>query len=140
MGQRSQGNLFWPRKLLVTIYKSFIWPHIDYGGIIYDQPNNESFCNLIERVQYNAALATTDAIKGTTQLKIYKNPEFESLRFRRWYRCLDVFYKIRTNRAPTYLYELIHSGNQAYKTRIYIILNHVVVGQIYLNTLSFHML
>ena len=39
-----------PRQSLMTIYKSFIWPLLDYGGIIYDQPNNESFCNLIERL------------------------------------------------------------------------------------------
>ena len=27
-----------PRSALLTIYKSFIRPHIDYGDIIYDQP------------------------------------------------------------------------------------------------------
>ena len=32
-----------PRKSLLTIYKSFIRPHLDYCDIIYDQPNNESF-------------------------------------------------------------------------------------------------
>ena len=25
---------------LITIYKSFVRPHLDYGDIIYDQPNN----------------------------------------------------------------------------------------------------
>ena len=30
---------------------------MDYGDIIYDQPNNDSFCNMVERVQYNAAFA-----------------------------------------------------------------------------------
>ena len=39
-----------PRQSLITIYKSFTRPHLDYGDIIYDQPNNETFCNLIERV------------------------------------------------------------------------------------------
>ena len=34
-----------PRESLLTIYKSFVRPHIDYGDIIYDQPNNEHFCN-----------------------------------------------------------------------------------------------
>ena len=32
-----------PRHSLVTIYKSFVKPHLDYGDKIYDQPNNESF-------------------------------------------------------------------------------------------------
>ena len=45
-----------PRESLITIYKSFVRPCIDYGDIIYDQPNNDSFCNMIEKVQYNAAL------------------------------------------------------------------------------------
>ena len=61
-----------PRESLVTIYKSFVRPHIDYGDITYDQHNNDSFCDMIEGVQYNAALAITGAIKGTSQLKLYK--------------------------------------------------------------------
>ena len=34
-----------PREFLITV-KSFVRPHIDYGVIIYDQPNNDSFCNI----------------------------------------------------------------------------------------------
>ena len=36
-----------PRKSLITIYKSFVRPHLDYGDLIYDQPNNESLCQQI---------------------------------------------------------------------------------------------
>ena len=75
-----------PRKSLLTIYKSFIRPHLDYCDIIYDQPNNESFCTKIERIQYNAALAITGAIKGTSQTKLYKELGLESLKFRGWFR------------------------------------------------------
>ena len=32
-----------PRNALRTIYISFVRPHQDYGDIVYDQPNNESF-------------------------------------------------------------------------------------------------
>ena len=32
---------------LITIYKSFVRPHLDYGDIISDQPNNESFTQKI---------------------------------------------------------------------------------------------
>ena len=32
-----------PRSPLLTIYKSFIRPHLDYGDIIYDQAYNASF-------------------------------------------------------------------------------------------------
>ena len=62
-----------PRKFLSTIYKFFIRPHLDYCEIISDQPNNESFCTKIEHMQYNAALAITGAIKGTSQNKLLKN-------------------------------------------------------------------
>ena len=61
-----------PRNSLLTIYKFFIRPHRDYCDIIYDQPNNESFCAKIERMQYNAALAITGVVKGTSQTKLYK--------------------------------------------------------------------
>ena len=93
-----------PKKSLITIYKSFVRPHLDYGDIIYDQPNNESFCNLIEKIQYNAALAITGAIKGTPQHKLYNELGIESLKFRRWFRRLCVFYKIKSTQIPKYLY------------------------------------
>ena len=39
-----------PRKALLILYRSFARPHLDYGDIIYDQSNNESFCNKLETV------------------------------------------------------------------------------------------
>ena len=52
---------------------------------------------MIERVQYNAALAIiTGAIKGTSQLKLYKELGFESLKFKSWFRHLCFLYKLRT--------------------------------------------
>ena len=60
-----------PRKSLVTIYKALSRPLIDYGDIIYDQPQNESFCEKIESVQYKAALAITGTMRGTSRVKIY---------------------------------------------------------------------
>ena len=106
-----------PRQSLLTIYKSFIRSHLDYGDIAYDQPNNENFCNTIENVQYNAALAITVATKGTSQLKIYNELGIESLKFRRWFRRLCVFCKIKTTKIPKYLYELIPTESHIYNTR-----------------------
>ena len=34
-----------PRRPLLTIYKCFIRPNLDYGDFIYDQPNNDSIYN-----------------------------------------------------------------------------------------------
>ena len=68
-----------PRRSVVTIYKSFIRPHIDYGGVIFDQAYNKSFHEKLENVKYNASLAITGAIKGTSKEKLYQELGFESL-------------------------------------------------------------
>ena len=51
-----------PRKSLVTKYKAFLRPLINYGDITYDQSQNESFCEKTGSVQYKAILAITGAI------------------------------------------------------------------------------
>ena len=51
-----------PRASLITIYKSFVRPHLDYGDVIYNQPNNQNVYEKIKSVQYNAFLAITCAI------------------------------------------------------------------------------
>ena len=39
---RKLQNLL-PRTALITLYKAFVRPHLDYGNIIYDQAHNTSF-------------------------------------------------------------------------------------------------
>ena len=75
-----------PRKSLLNIYKSFIRPYLDYGDVIYDQPHNDTFCRMIESVQYNAALAITGAIKGTYRERLCQELGLERLSDRRWSR------------------------------------------------------
>ena len=41
-----------PRKSLLTIYKSFIRPHLYYGDIFYDKPENQNFQNKLEKVHH----------------------------------------------------------------------------------------
>ena len=55
----------------MTIYKAFLRSLIDYGDIIFNQPQTESFCEELESVQYKAAIAITGAIQGTSRNKIY---------------------------------------------------------------------
>ena len=50
----------------MIIYKSFIWPHLDYDDVVYDRAFNESFHQSLESLQYSAAIAITDAIRGTS--------------------------------------------------------------------------
>ena len=62
-------------------------------------------------------MAITGAIKGTSQLKIYNELGFESLKFRRWFRRVCVVYKIKTNQIPKYFYELLPTESHTYNTR-----------------------
>ena len=105
-----------PRPALLTIYKCFIRPHLDYGDIIYDQAYNLSFHQKLESIQYNAALALTGAIRGSSREKLYQKLGLESLQLRRWYRKLCCFYKIYNKQAPGYLTELIPTRNETNET------------------------
>ena len=90
---------------------------IDYGNIIYDQPQNEPFCDKIESVQYKAVLAITGAIQGTSRDKLNHEIGLESLKGGRWYKRLCCMYKIMTERAPNYLINLIPKCDPTIKTR-----------------------
>ena len=98
---------YFPRKSLLCIYKSFNRPHLDYADVIYDQPQSDSFCNKIESIPYNAALAITGAIKGTSRERLYQELGLESLRERRWYRRLVYFFKIVSGNSPDYLRSML---------------------------------
>ena len=100
-------NLLLPRSCLLTIYISFVGPHLDYGDVIYDQPNNSRLSDKIESVQYNAALAITGAIRGTSKEKLYQELGLESLNDRRWFRRMSYLYKIIFTKLRPYFYELI---------------------------------
>ena len=65
IGSIKKLSLTLPRTCLLTIYKAFVRPHLDYVDIIYDKPDSESFKDWFEKVQYNAALAITGSIRGT---------------------------------------------------------------------------
>ena len=73
---------------LQYIAKSFVRSYLDYDDVLYDQPNNESLCQKIESVQYNAALTVAGAIKGISQMKLFNELGLKSLKFRRWFRKL----------------------------------------------------
>ena len=93
-----------PRLPLLTVYKSFIRPHLDCGDVIYDQAYTASFH---QSVQYNLALAITGAVRGTSKENLYHEQGLESLEKRRWYRKLCCFYKIFRNQSPQYLFNII---------------------------------
>ena len=113
---RNLSNKFL-RQALVTIYKVFIRPHLGYGDIVYDKPNNETFINKIEKAQYDAAFIIIGAIRGTSREKLYAELGLTSLKFRQWFRKLACFYKIQSTRLPKYLLQLIPTNNHFYVLR-----------------------
>ena len=68
-----------PRPALMTMYKAFVRPHLDYGDIIYDEAYNETFHQKLESIQYNAGLALLGAIRGSSREKFYHELGLESL-------------------------------------------------------------
>ena len=101
-----------PQSALLTIYRSFIRPHLDYGDIIYDKAFNESFHAKLESLQYNATLAITGAIKGSSTEKIYEELGLESLKSRRWYRKMSFLYKVLKSESASYLFNTIPNIKQ----------------------------
>lgn len=59
-----------PQNYLTAIYNSFARSYLDYGDVLYYQPNNESLFQKMERVQFNAVLTIIGVIKGISQMKI----------------------------------------------------------------------
>ena len=113
-----------PRKALLQIYKSFIRPHLDYCDIICHKPTYDDFCsncyserakshpintnceftNKIELVQYNAALAITGCVRGTSR---FLELGLTSLYDRRRLHRLTLLYKILNDLTPQYLRRFI---------------------------------
>ena len=82
----------------------------NYRNILHDQTLYNSFYEKLEAIQYNAALATPGAIRGSSREKLYQEPSFESLQQRPWYRKLCLFKKKQSAR---YLFEFIPTARQA---------------------------
>ena len=104
------------RDSLATIYKSFNRPHLDYGYVIYDQPNNDSFTDKIEQLQYKAGLAIARVIQGTSQECLYNELGLESLSSRRWCKKLCAICELLSTQCPKYLFDIIPSS-ESFDTR-----------------------
>ena len=76
---------------LFTIFKLFVWLHLDYCNITYDKSYNNTFHHKMDSIQDNAALAITGAIRGSSGKKLYQKIGLESLQQRRWYRRIFYF-------------------------------------------------
>ena len=107
--KRSSNKL--PHNVLLRIYKVFVRSHLDYGDILYDKPNNESFISRLERMQFKACLAITGTIQSASHECLYEKLGLESLIDRRWVCKLTFFYKIVKRNSPEYLSNYLKRNN-----------------------------
>ena len=75
-------------------------PHLDYGDVIYDEAYNKTFHQQLESIQYNACLALSRVIRGSSREKNYQELGLQSLQRRRWYRKLCLLHKIFKEKKP----------------------------------------
>ena len=94
------------RKVLDLSYKLYVRPHLDYGDVIYHNQRTD-LMNLVEQVQYKAALIVSGCWQGTNREKLYEELGWEYLSQRRWCRRMTMFYKILNGMAPSYLLDNI---------------------------------
>ena len=97
---------FVSRKVLDLTYKLYVRPHLDYGDVIYHNQRND-LMDLVEQVQYKAALIVSGCWQGTSRVKLYDELGWESLADRRWGRRMTLYYKILNGQTPSYLFEHI---------------------------------
>ena len=96
-----------PPSSSLTIYRSFMRPHLNYEDVIYDQPSDKSFLSRIVSIQYNAALSITWAIIGASREKLYHKLGLEHLYQKRWMTPLCLLYKVLSTKQPGYSQDLL---------------------------------
>ena len=116
MGIMKKISLTLSRNSLLTIYKTFIRPILDYTDIIYEANLTESFKVKLEIVQYNASLVITGAFKGTLHDRIYREYGLEYLA--ESFRKTFFFRQIINGLLPVYLQSYIsYCGEEVYQTK-----------------------
>ena len=100
------------RNVLNMAYKLYIRSHLDYGDVIFHN-QRVSMMNLIEQVQYKAALIVTGCWQGTSRDKLYDEVGWELLSDR-WFRRLSLFYKISNGYTPSCLSDHIPNRKETH--------------------------
>ena len=118
------------------MYSALVRSHLDYCDVIYHIPPKvhppplgmslHDHMEMIEKIQYQAALAVTGTWQGTSRVKIYEELGWESLSDRRISRRVLQMHKIIDEKTPKYLRDcllpnrnvvLLPYGFQEFKTR-----------------------
>ena len=86
--------------VLDQIYKLYVRPHLYYDNIIYHKYDPElielDFTKKLQSIQYQAALVVTGARHGTNTGGLCEEVGWEILHYRKCYRRLCHFYKLRS--------------------------------------------
>ena len=96
-------------------YKLYIRPRLDYGDVIFHNQRVDMM-NLIEQVQYKAALIVTGCWQGTSRDRLYDELGWELLSDR-WFRRLSLFYRISNGYTPSYLSDNIPNRKETHYLR-----------------------
>ena len=68
-----------PRNSVLTIYKTFIRLHLDYGDVVYDYTGDASFMQKLKYIQCNFSLAIAGCFRSMSRDKLYSELGLESL-------------------------------------------------------------
>ena len=102
------------REAFLTIYKTLVRPYLNFAHVLFDQASSSN--EKLESIQYNACLAVTRTIRGTSKSKLYQELGLESLMFRCWYR-QRLFYTVFNDKSSVYLFNLIPPRYTRYSLR-----------------------
>ena len=98
-----------PRSCLITIFKTFIKPPLDFEDVVFGHAFNNSLHQRLESIQQKSALAITGVIGRTSKEKLYQELTFQSLQFRRWFLKLSLCYKIMKNEFEYSLFSVLQT-------------------------------
>ena len=105
------------RKSFITIYKSFLRLHLDYGDLIMINQIMKTSVNKLKVFNIVLPLESLVLLKQHPDLNLYNEIGLESLKFRRWLGKLCAFYKIKSTGLHSYLYDLIPNSSHMYNNR-----------------------
>ena len=110
-------NAFLPFFTLKQMYNALVRSHFDYCDVIYHIPPKvhppplgvtlHDHMEMLEKTQYQAALAVTGAWQGTSRVKLYEELGWESLSDRRICRRVLLMHKIVEEKTPKYLHDCL---------------------------------
>ena len=121
IGLTKQLSKYLPLKTLNQMYKAFVRSHPDYCDIIYHIPHLKQLApgislnyqmEVVEKVQYQAALAVTGAWQGSNRSQLYEELGWESSSDRRMCKRVLQIYKITNNMTPSYLKDKLPSNRR----------------------------